>query len=71
MISYAHGFADCLDNSLKCGSTAGDGFQGRGFDFGKRFLPDRKPPVAPLQRPDGYWLLAATHRLRPAVVEAR
>ncbi len=29
------------------------------------------PTLAPLQRPDGYWLVPATHRLRPTVIEAR
>ena len=41
MLSHSYSYADCLDNSLKSAWTIEDCFQGRNFDFSKRFLPDR------------------------------
>ena len=41
MLSHNYSFADCLNNSVKSTWTVDDCFQGRDFDFSKRFLPDR------------------------------
>ncbi len=41
MLSHGYSYADCLSNSLKSAWSVEDCFQGRDFDFSKRFLPDR------------------------------
>ena len=41
MLSHDYSFADCLGHSIKSAWTVDDCFQGRDFDFSKRFLPDR------------------------------
>ncbi len=41
MRTHAYNFDDCLENSIKSAWTVEDCFQGRDFDFSKRFLPDR------------------------------
>ncbi len=41
MLSHSYSYADCLSNSLKSTWSIEDCFQGRDFDFSKRFLPDR------------------------------
>ena len=41
MLSHSYSYADCLDKSLKSAWSVEDCFQGRNFDFSKRFLPDR------------------------------
>jgi len=41
MLSHSYSYADCLKNSLKSAWSVEDCFQGRNFDFSKRFLPDR------------------------------
>ena len=41
MLTHSYSYADCLDNSIKSAWTVDDCFQGRDFDFTKRFLPDR------------------------------
>jgi hypothetical protein len=41
MLSHDYSYADCLKNSLKSAWSVEDCFQGRNFDFSKRFLPDR------------------------------
>jgi hypothetical protein len=41
MLSHNYGYADCLSNSVKSAWTVDDCFQGRDFDFSKRFLPER------------------------------
>jgi hypothetical protein len=41
MLSHSYSYADCLNHSLKSAWSVEDCFQGRSFDFSKRFLPDR------------------------------
>ncbi len=41
MLSHKYSYAECLDNSVKSAWSVDDCFQGRDFDFAKRFLPDR------------------------------
>ncbi len=41
MLTTNYSYENCLDNSLKSAWTIEDCFQGRDFDFSKRFLPDR------------------------------
>jgi hypothetical protein len=41
MLSHSYSYADCLKNSLKSAWSVEDCFQGRNFDFSKRFLPER------------------------------
>lgn len=41
MLAQQFSFGECLDNSIKSAWTVDDCFQGRGFDFSKRFLPER------------------------------
>ena len=41
MLSHNYSYADCLSNSLKSAWSVEDCFQGRDFDFSKRFLPER------------------------------
>ncbi len=41
MLSHNYSYAECLDNSVKGAWSVDDCFQGRDFDFAKRFLPDR------------------------------
>ena len=41
MLTHTYSFSDCLDNAIKSAWTVDDCFQGRDFDFSKRFLPDR------------------------------
>ena len=41
MLNHNFSYADCLDNATKSAWTVDDCFQGRDFDFTKRFLPDR------------------------------
>ncbi len=41
MLSHSYSYADCLSNSLKTAWSVDDCFQGRDFDFSKRFLPER------------------------------
>jgi hypothetical protein len=41
MLSHKYSYAECLDNSVKSVWSVDDCFQGRDFDFAKRFLPDR------------------------------
>ena len=41
MLNHTYSFTDCLDNSIKSSWSIDDCFQGRDFDFSKRFLPDR------------------------------
>jgi hypothetical protein len=46
MLSNDYSFSDCLDHSIKSAWSIDDCFQGRDFDFAKRFLPDRIAGVA-------------------------
>ncbi len=41
MLSHSYSYADCLKNSVKSAWSVEDCFQGRNFDFSRRFLPDR------------------------------
>ena len=41
MLNHTYSFADCLKNAHKTTWTVDDCFQGRDFDFSRRFLPDR------------------------------
>ena len=41
MLAQKFSFEDCLKHSIKQAWTIDDCFQGRDFDFSKRFLPDR------------------------------
>ena len=41
MLSHSYSYADCLNNSVKSAWSVDDCFQGRNFDFAKRFLPER------------------------------
>ena len=41
MLNHSYSYADCLNNSIKSAWSVDDCFQGRDFDFAKRFLPDR------------------------------
>jgi len=41
MPSHSYAYAECLGNSVKNAWSVDDCFQGRDFDFSKRFLPDR------------------------------
>jgi len=41
MLTNNYSYGDCLDNAIKSAWTVDDCFQGRDFDFTKRFLPDR------------------------------
>jgi hypothetical protein len=41
MISSNYSFVDCLDNAVRSAWSVDDCFQGRDFDFSRRFLPDR------------------------------
>jgi hypothetical protein len=41
MLTNDYSYGDCLDNAIKSAWTVDDCFQGRDFDFSKRFLPDR------------------------------
>lgn len=41
MLANDYSYQDCLDNAIRSAWTVDDCFQGRDFDFGKRFLPDR------------------------------
>ena len=41
MLTNNYSFENCLDNSVKSAWTIEDCFQGRDFDFSKRFLPER------------------------------
>lgn len=41
MLANDYSYQDCLENAIKSAWTVDDCFQGRDFDFDKRFLPDR------------------------------
>lgn len=41
MLGNDYSYGDCLENAIKSAWTVDDCFQGRDFDFSKRFLPDR------------------------------
>jgi hypothetical protein len=41
MLTNNYSYGDCLDNAIKSAWTVDDCFEGRDFDFSKRFLPDR------------------------------
>ena len=41
MVSHNYSYDECLNNSVKAAYSIDDCFQGRDFDFTKRFLPDR------------------------------
>jgi hypothetical protein len=41
MLAQGYSYTECLNNSLKSAWTVDDCFQGRNFDFSRRFLPDR------------------------------
>ncbi|MBT5048263.1 MAG: hypothetical protein HOM58_07155 [Rhodospirillaceae bacterium] len=41
MLTHSYSYTDCLDNAIKSAWTVDDCFQGRDFNFSKRFLPDR------------------------------
>lgn len=41
MLAEQYSYDDCLNSSIKSEWTVDDCFQGRDFDFSKRFLPDR------------------------------
>jgi len=49
MLTNNYSYSDCLENSLKSAWTIEDCFQGRDFDFGKDFLPDRLAGVDAIQ----------------------
>jgi hypothetical protein len=41
MLTHKYSYSDCLSNSVKSAWSVEDCFQGRDFDFSKRFLPER------------------------------
>ena len=48
MLSHDYSYTDCLSKSEKTTWSVEDCFQGRDFDFSKRFLPDRIAGVDPI-----------------------